>query len=99
MKDMFEEVKIRYRTTESGPSVYLRSRHHEPSQLAGGPFFCRSSIRFTNVIEGPSPGTAATPALKAARASSPNPPGMPSAPPHSGSAIALHLTQARPFAP
>jgi hypothetical protein len=55
------------------PSVYLRSRHHEPSQLAGGPFFCRSSIRFTNVIEGPSPGTAARPALKAARASSQHP--------------------------
>jgi hypothetical protein len=27
------------REYESGPSVYLRSRHHVPSQLAGGPFF------------------------------------------------------------
>ena len=69
MKDMFEDL----RALSHGPSVYLRSRHHVPSQLAGGPFFCRSSIRFTSVIEGPSPGTAARPALKAARASSQHP--------------------------
>jgi hypothetical protein len=52
------------------PAFYLLSRRHEPSQLGGSPFFWRSSIRFTNIVEGPSSGTAARPALKAARASS-----------------------------
>jgi hypothetical protein len=73
MKDVFEDLRSAIaRPSSNPPSIYgLGTTSHPKS--AGGPFFCRSSIRCTNVIEGPSPGTAARPALKAARASSQHP--------------------------
>jgi hypothetical protein len=61
-------VGVASRATRS--RIYLRSRRHEPSQSAGGGSSRRLSMRFANVMEGPSSGTASSAALKALRASS-----------------------------
>src|SRR5215467_608471 len=61
------------RTRDSGTRgsvVYLCSKCHEPSQSAGGGLCFKQLMRFANVVDGWSPGTASSAAVNAIRASS-----------------------------